>query len=220
MKLTKIAIALVAVLAMSAVVASGAMAQPLTSNAGVNSVELEGEDTGNHVFSVDEQNVTCKKATFKSGATAVPANQITVNALYNECTAFGFANATVNMGNCHYVFTTPNKLETDLYTSEVDVNCETNNAANNSIIVKSSVFGSECEVGISQHTGTKHVIIQNTTGNTPKDITMNVTVNAITVNRIKDNGLCPLKGTGEVNNGSYNGNVTVKEANGKDIWVE
>ncbi|HEU5252970.1 MAG TPA: hypothetical protein VFU16_06570 [Solirubrobacterales bacterium] len=220
MKLTKIAIALVAVLAMSAVVASGASAEfQLESNQ--ENVQLVAEDNGAHVFTVDGQNVTCKKAEFESGIIKTPANTISgVNAKYSNCTAFGFAGATVNMGNCHYDFTTPEQINSHEYTSKAMILCT---GANN-INVNSSVFGSECSVSIGQNTKNEnlsHVIIHNTT-NTPKDLTLTITINEIQVTKNKDNGLCPLSGTGTVNNGSYNNTeagTTVRDKGGADIFI-
>jgi hypothetical protein len=205
MKLTKIAIALVAVLAMSAVVASGASANPLQSNA--KNVILIAEDNGSHTFTVDGQKVVCNKAVFESGELAIPANTISpVNAVYNTCTAFGFAGATVNMGNCHYDFTTPNHINANEHTSEVMIVCTGNTG--NTINVNSSVFGSECSVSIGQNATNEHlahVVIDNTTNNAPKDLTLTIKVTSgIQVTKNKDNGLCPLSGTGTVNNGTYN----------------
>ncbi|HEU5252885.1 MAG TPA: hypothetical protein VFU16_06130 [Solirubrobacterales bacterium] len=222
MKLTKFAIALVAVLALSALVASAASANQLTSP-GNNSVSLTAIDTGNFVYSVDGQNVTCTESHYATGAMAVPANAITMNAVYTGCTSFGFAGSTVNMGNCHYGFTTPEKINTDEYTSKLSIICkDTKNSASNTININSSVFGSECSISIGE-TGNEalaHVIIHNTTGNVPKDLTFTTTVTGIRIVKNKDNGLCPLSGTGTVNNGTFNGSLTVKDINGKDILVE
>ena len=221
MKLTKIAIALVVVLAMSAVVASGASAKKLISNAATN-VSLSGEDTGKtHKFTVDGQNVTCEKAVFNTGTIALPASTVTANAVYTNCTAFGFA-ATVNMGNCHYRINTPTKLAEDNYTASVDVICNaTANSANNVINVNTNVFGSECSVSIGAQANKNHILIKNETANVPKDLSLNITVaETITATKNKDNGLCPLSGTGTVNNASYNGVLTIKDTGGKDIFLE
>ncbi|HEU5252884.1 MAG TPA: hypothetical protein VFU16_06125 [Solirubrobacterales bacterium] len=223
MNLTKIATALVAILAMSAVVASGASANQLTSP-GNNNVVLVTEDFGNHVFTVDGQSLTCKKTSGESGTIAVPANTITgLKTSASECSAFGFAGSIVNMGNCHTDFTTPTKLQTDEYTSQMMIICDqTSGSANNVITVNSSVFGSECSISIGQ-TGNEalnHVIIHNTTNNAPRDLTLTTKVTGIRVVKNKDNGLCPLSGTGTVNNGTLNGEATVREKAGKDISIE
>lgn len=215
MKLTKIAIALAAVLAMSAVMASAASAVELQAT-GNTEAELQGVDTVNHVFKVDGQSVTCNESTFTTGKIAVPAKEITANAVYTGCTAFGFAGATVNMGNCHYRITQPNNVGTNEFTSLVDVICNgTNNSANNVINVNSSVFGSECSVSIGENTATPHILIKNTTN----DIDLNITINTITATKNKDNGLCPLNGTGTVNNATYTGELTITDINGKAIEI-
>lgn len=221
MKLTKIAIALGAVLAMAAVVASGVSARMLKSNAGVNTVSLAGEDTAKtHKLTIDGQNVTCESSKFMTGTINLPASTITTNAVYNNCTAFGFAGAKVNMGNCHYRINTPTKLAEDSYTASMDVICNGTTGGANVMNIFSAVFGSECEVTIGAQAGKNHIIILNETANVPKDLTLNITLEGLTATKNVDNGLCPLSGTGITNNVAHNGLLTVKDINNKDIFLE
>lgn len=217
MGLTRIAFALVAALAMSALVASSASAQPLTSN--VSPVSLSGNSSGNQEFTVDGQSVKCTSATISTGSISTPANEINgVTASYSGCTAFGFAGATVNMGNCTTSIHTPTKIVTDEYTETLGTFCSGATNAN----INSSVFGSECSVSIGQtgNENVSHAIAHNTTNNVPRDLTITTTTTGTRVVKNKDNGLCPLSGTGTVNNGTHNGTYTVFANNGNDIWLE
>lgn len=218
MRLTKIAIVLAAVLAMSTGLTSGASAHTLKSN--VSTVSLSGTDTVNNVFTVDGQKVTCSEAKFATGSMAVPANQITMNTVHTGCTAFGFAGATVNMGNCHTRFTTPDHFNTNEHTSYVDIVCKDTTGQNggaNVINVKSSVFGSTCSVSIGEKTEIAHAWFIRVLN---KQFRLWMTLSNITATKNEDNGLCPLSGTGTVNNATYNGEVILSDNGGNEIFIE
>lgn len=219
MKLTKIATAIVAALAMTALVASAASAAEYKSAS--SPVMLFGEQEGTHVFKVDGQSVTCKKAVFEKASLATPDNKIEgVTASYNECTAFGFAGASVKMNNCTYEFQKPgNEDANGQFTAKVALRCKVANNTNETVVpatVKSSVFGSECEVTIGETGNTElaHVMLKNNGNN----VDLNATVNVITVNRLKDNGLCPLKTTGVTTEASYEGKTPV-QGTGVKVFV-
>jgi hypothetical protein len=117
-------LALVAMLALGAFAAQGASAVPLTCESLASGATCFGtgdQDGGTHVFKSAGGSVTCTEAVFSS-ATVVGAggaiNEQTVTANYptakagggNNCTAFGFAGAHVNMNECKYTFTTPTQI--------------------------------------------------------------------------------------------------------------
>ncbi|HEU5253928.1 MAG TPA: hypothetical protein VFU16_11455 [Solirubrobacterales bacterium] len=230
MKLTKIAIALVAVLAMSALTASAASANYQSSAA---TVDLEGNQNGKHAFKVDGQAVECNVAKFTRNGLETPANEVSkVVASYSNCTAFGFAGASVTMGSCTYNFdaTTAGPM------ANVDFAC-TNNANDNEgentgdARIFSTVFGSECEVhvdsveredpvnkvkGINTNLSTL-----NFSNNEPGggDVRVGAAVTGIVAEKTKDNGLCPLSGTGVTVNATYNGNTDVTGDGAKTISV-
>ena len=217
MKLTKIAIALAAVLAMSALVASAASAAEFKSSK--SPVMLNGVQKEQHVFAVDGQKVTCNTAEFNKASQATPTKNITgVEAKYANCTAFGFAGATVNMGNCTYTFTEPNTTDgganVHLWTSKVDIGC----SGGTPITINSSVFGSECSVSVAANANpTEHIIWEVDTTN--GDIFGKITVGGIGATKNKDNGLCPLSGTGTTNNATYNGTATVVGTEGTTLSI-
>lgn len=217
MKLTKIVIALAAMLAMSAVLVSAASAAQYKSNK--SPVMLHGAQVEQHVFTVDGQKTTCNVAEFNKASQATPTNEISgVVATYNNCSAFGFAGATVNMGNCTYTFKQPNALEGNItWTIGFGFFC----SGGTPMTIKSSVFGSECEVTIGQ-TGNEnlfHIVLHLNFNPWPR-IRFTFTLTPIRVTKIKDNGLCPLGGTGVVNNGTYNGTSEVEGTEEIGFFVE
>ena len=182
---------------------------------------LTGNQTNTHKFNVDGSNVSCTGATFTRNGLGTAENEVSlVVASYNNCTAFGFA-ATVNMGTCTYNFDTPNAG----LTANVDIACTSNanvtgNATNNGDArVLTNVFGSECEVHVESQANKTGLSFKNVTEGTDKNVTVNSAVNALTAEKTKDNGLCPLSGTGVTNNATYNGETAVSGQAGVNIEV-
>lgn len=236
MKLTKIAVALVAALSMSVVMASSASAAEFEFKSNKSPVMLFGQDSGNHVFKVDGQSVTCTNAVFEKASQATPTKEIPgVNAAYNGCTAFGFAGASVNMGNCSYTFKRPANLITPKTenTPEIvhiagNVAVVCNKVLNNTnktediipVTVNSSVFGSECSVSLN-NTGNSNLSKLLYQNNNPAagEVLVTAQVTGITATKNKDNGLCPLSGTGTTTNATYDGPTPVKATEGIGISV-
>jgi hypothetical protein len=169
-------VAAVAVLAMSAFVASAAQAQFTaneypTSGTATNAV-------GNSVFAVDGSNLECAghyEGTLKEASTTV-----TVTPTYTGCKAFGFASATVTTIGCDYVFHDAGANTA----GTVDVECSAGN------VIK--IVAGNCEVQVGSQTGLKSI----TYSNSHPTVTVKATVTGITVNATKDGFLCPLSGTG------------------------
>ncbi|HEU5253580.1 MAG TPA: hypothetical protein VFU16_09685 [Solirubrobacterales bacterium] len=209
MKLTKLTLALVAVLAMSAMMASAASANYQSSS---SPVDLSGSQNGKHAFKVDGQAVECNVANFARKALSTPASEVqNIVANYANCTAFGFANASVTMGTCTYNFDTVNGIWN--FNANIDIAC-TSNANDNEGVntgdarIFSSVFGSECEVHVESQNNKSELTFLN---NTPVsgDVRVVAAVTGLTAQISKDNGVCPLAGTGVTNTATYNGNTDV-----------
>lgn len=171
-------LALVAVLAMSAVVASGASAQ-FTSNSYPTSVTAVSE-LGNDVFKIDGASVECKG--HFTGSAGGPTTEITINAEYTNCKAFGFASANVAMNGCDYIFHS---------NGAVDVECP----AGKTIVITAG----NCEVDVGTQTGLNKVTLTND-GN---HIKAQANVSGITGTVTKDGFLCPLNGVGHKTGGTY-----------------
>ena len=219
MNLTKLALALAAIAALTAFVGVSS-ASALQYKSSSSPVNLSGNQTNTHKFNVDGSNVSCTSATFSRNGLATPANEVSKYvASYNNCTAFGFA-ASVNMGTCTYNLDTPNaSLE-----ANADLACTSNanvtgNATNNGDArILTNVFGSECEVHVeSQNNKGTITIINNFPG--PGQVTTIIHTNNLTAEKSKDNGLCPLSGTGTVNNATYNGDTAVSGQAGVNYEV-
>jgi hypothetical protein len=164
-------LALVAVLAMSAVVASAASA-PFTSST-YPTTDTATSPLGNDVFTVDGSSVEC--AGHFEGTATEASTSLTVNATYTNCKAFGFASASVTMNGCDYVFHS---------NGTVDVECGSAGPI--------KIVAGNCEVQVSSQTGLGTVALSNN-GN---HIDVDANVSGITANATKDGFLCPLNGTG------------------------
>jgi hypothetical protein len=114
-KFKALGLALVAVFAMSAVIATAAQASAgtLTTFPAGKTVVVTGEQIGEHVFTFTDHPVggvfnsfKCKKAIFDGvGTVATGATSVTVTPTYSECTAFGQP-ATITHNGCNYVLST------------------------------------------------------------------------------------------------------------------
>ena len=210
MKLTsKLGIALVAVLALSAVAASAASAAEFKATS--SPVDLRAGQDNTHTFTTDGSAVTCETATFAANGVVAPSKTVTVTPDYKGCTAFGFVGAKVEMKGCQYEFLQPNEsLE-----GNVRLACGANK-----IRIFASVFGSTCEVliGETSNTNLAKVTYKNE-ATSPTTVKVTAAVTGITAEKTKDTGICPLKGTGTVNNAEYSGISTVEGLNGIGVSV-
>jgi hypothetical protein len=145
-------------------------------------------------FTVDGQAFECGKTVFEKASLSTPANTVPgVTVQGNECVGFGFVGATLNMGNCTLEFQQPNaSLE-----GKVALRC----TGGSTVVLKSSVFGSECEVKVGEASNTslsKYSASNNATG-----VTISIQATGVTETKTKDNGLCPLSGIGTTANGTF-----------------
>jgi hypothetical protein len=189
-------VAALAVLALSAIGASTAQATNFTASSYPTSFTAESVK-GNDDFQTEAGAVECKS--HFSGTISAASETITVNADYSECSAFGFASATVNMGSCDYVFHT---------NGVVDLTCGKTPA---------SIVASTCEATFTTQSGLKSVSLKNGTG----DITAQAGVTGIAYNVTKDGFGCPFNGTGAKTGASYKQNnaVTVQSTSKTTIDI-
>lgn len=95
-------LAMVAVLAVSAVTATGAMAEPFKEFVSTPAAgEVTAGQTEEHTFTVGGGVVKCKSAAFSDKAGLEKSAAAWFRATYGECTAFGLA-AKVAMHTCEY----------------------------------------------------------------------------------------------------------------------
>jgi hypothetical protein len=214
-KVKAVGLALVAVIAMSAIAAQTASAAHDVFHAESAPVTLTGTQEGTHVFTAEGNEVTCTTATFLGTQKDLTATELTINPTYTGC-KFGSLNATVDTANCHYIFddeTTPSTGDAHVYSD-----CTTGN-------IKITMSG--CTISIDNDqtlNGVAYDNVNNNGGNT-REVTVTATVSAI--NYSASGFGCGLAGikTGAHTDGTYTGNTIVTGEEDKvggahvGIWV-
>jgi len=199
-------LALVAVLALGAVVASSASAS--TFEAESYPVTLTGSQIGTDVFTTNAGTVSCTNATYH-GSSSAASSTVEVAPTYSGCTAFGFINTPIDVNGCKYLFHSGAKNSADNYAGTVDIVCpkvetEGGTIHNTSIVVT----GAGCTVTIGSQSGLSGItFVDNTTASPKKDVTTKIAISqkiAYTV----DAG-CSTTKAGSFTNGSYTGEATV-----------
>ncbi len=194
-----LSLAMVAMLAMSALVTSAAPAKEITTQRfkaqdgtypetfhGTNPITKE-------TFTTEAGTVECD-STF-SGSISEPTTTVKVSANYTNCRAFGFLSASVNMTSCHYTFHLTTEVETDWYQAHADLTCTT---ANDHV----DIVASTCELQIDPQEGLTTINITNMTGTT-HSITVKAAVTGINYTVTKDGFGCPFSGTGSKTGAEY-----------------
>jgi hypothetical protein len=209
-KFKALGLALVAVFAMSAVVASAAQATAGTLTAEGKTVIATAEQVGEHEFVLTDHetepgkfaNTKCKKAVFTGTAGVTDgATSVTAHPVYTECTAFGQP-ATITTTGCDYVLKTGTPTAGGWHVT-TDVVC-------GAFSVIKIVTGT-CEVTVDSQTGLNTSEATNSGGGgTAMDLLLHTNITGIHYTVTKDSIGCPLKGIGFFNKGDYTGTTTVK----------
>jgi hypothetical protein len=198
-------LAFVAVLAMGAVMASGASAAKIVGSAGA--VNIHGAQATNHEFVLtDNSNLktTCTTATFTGSIPAGGTSTPEAIPIYSGCTAFGL-NSTIHTTGCKYVFHigTFNAAGTP---ASVDVEC-----GSGAITITTLT----CEVKVDTQTGPESKgLTANTGTNTGTDVLLDTSVTQIAYTVTKDGIGCPLKAVGSYTEGDYTGTTTLTAETG------
>jgi len=202
-KFKTLGLALVAVLALSAVVASAASAANYTAS----SYPVTGTATsavGNDIFTTEAGTVEC--AGHFEGTLTEASTSLTVKAKYTGCKAFGFASATVSMNSCDYLFTEPAKqsahnISTGLgeWTMQADVRCTG---------APITIVAGNCEVTVGEqnpggHATATNVATTTTPTHVPAHVNVKATVEGVNYTVTKDGFLCPFAGTGAKAGATY-----------------
>jgi hypothetical protein len=210
-KFKALGLALVAVFAMSAIVASAAQATAGTLTSEGKTVIATAEQVGEHEFTLTDHetepgkfaNTKCKKAVFTGTAGVTDgATSVTAHPVYTECTAFGQP-ATITTTGCDYVLKTGTPTATGGWHVVTDLVC----TGTDTIIIHTGT----CEVHVGPQTGLATSEATNSgTGGTGMDLLLHTNITKIKYTVGKDNIGCPLKGTGSFEKGDYTGTTTVK----------
>lgn len=226
MKLTKLALALAAVLAMAALMASAASA--LQYKSGATPVNISGAQSNTHTFAVDGQNVTCTNATFNKNGLATPANEVPgVVAAYGNCTVFGLS-GSVNMGTCTFNFDNPNAGLNSTFdiacTSNANVNGNATNNGDMRIVAQLNNPNDPnnpfllCEVHIESQNNLGTLTFMNDTPLAGR-VRVGAGVSNLTAQKTLDGLACPLSGANTVNNATFNGNTDLAGGGGVNLEV-
>lgn len=221
MKLTKIGLALLVALALSALTASAATALQYKSSS--SPVMLLGTQSAEAplVFKFDNSNVECSGATFEKASLTTPANEITgIDVAFTSCTGFGISVST-NWGTCGFK---SGALDANRM-ANVDIACNSNanvngNATNNGDIrVYGSIIGNTCEIHIETQNSKSTVTFVNNTPSGGK-VRMGLALTGLIAEKTVDNGICQLNGIGVTNNATLNGNIDWSGTGGITWGVE
>jgi len=209
-KFKALGVALVAVMAMSAFVASAAQAIHIDTGTYPATVHGTGENIGEE-FNTEAGQVKCKVSHYTGNVSEI-SSTLTVHPTYTECSAFGFLSATVSTEECNYVFhATEHEAATGTYRAHVDVTCPVGQSI--------KIVASTCKAEVKAQTGLTTVDITNMTGAPGSGITDDLTVKA-TLGKGKEGGGngkegpvaytvtqdgigCPFSGTGAKTGGEY-----------------
>lgn len=197
-----------AVLALSAVMASAAMATPVFE-ASEYPAQVTGQNTkGSEVFSTEAGAVECDSH-FISHEVGAATSTLDVTPSYTNCEAF-FLSATVNTEECKYRFHATEKVSTGVYKHHVDVLCPAGQS------IKISAGGGSCKAEIKEQTGLTTVKTTNLAGGT---VTVQPEVGSVAYTVTKDGLFCPFNGTGNKTDGTYTGDVVVSRVGGGTVAV-
>jgi len=194
-KFKTLGLAMVAVLAMSAFVASAAQAQ-YTASSYPTTVTAESA-LGNDVFTTEGGTVEC--ASHFEGTLSEASKSLTITPKYTSCKAFGFAHATITLTGCQYIFHSQNSSS-----SASTIICP--------IDAVIHVNAGNCEVQIGAQSPSGSVA----TSNSGSHVNAQANVTGINYTVTKDGFLCPFGGTGAKTGGTYKQGaaVTLKPVSG------
>lgn len=194
---------LAAVLAFSAVAASGASAFQLKSSNGTYPQTLTGSQTGSgDVFTTNAGTVTCTTATY-SGTLSAASSEPEVTPSYSGCTAFGFINVPIDVNGCKYRFHATTETSAGHFSGTTDIVCSGTN--------KITVTAPGCTVTIGSQNGLGSVTYQNTS-TTPASVDITVSISSA-IEYTVDTG-CSTTKAGTFTNGSYSGHANADSTGG------
>lgn len=222
--LKTLAVSMAAVLAMSLVAASGASAGEYHSE--VESTTLSGSQIGTDVFTTNAGTVKCNEATYTGSQTGKTSSEVTINPTYSECTAFGFAGATVEVNMCHYVYNggvehlfSPTRIKA----ATLKIVCNTTEGKEITVVAKLAGV-TKCTVHIPPQEGLQETTFDNEGAGSSRDIRATVNVTGIKYSQTAGTGIGACKTENNLTNGTYVGEATIKgfDSGGtqKGIWAE
>jgi hypothetical protein len=197
-------LALVAVFAMSAVAASMASADDLTSES--SPVILSGKQEGSDVLTITAGNIACKEIKY-SGTTITPTTTVTVTPSYPEktsageqnCTALGFP-SIIHTNGCTYLFHINGAGST---TGTVDIVCP---AGKEITVTTNAPATIKCTLHFPAQTGLGPVTYINTGAGTTRELRIETKITNLKYSHTAGTGLGTCT-TGTGTTGGYVGKM-------------
>lgn len=200
MKKSKFGLAVLAAFAVMAVSASGAQATNFTAASYTALISGEQSAASSTSFGF-EDSTTAKCVTIGlAGELTAASSSLTLSPGYTECTAFGFAEATISPNECTFILKASSG-SVDTFSGTGEIKCPEGK--------KIVVVGGTCETKIgSQSLGT--VSYKVNTAATPDEIEATLSSTTVSYEKSKDGSGCPLTGTGSKTTGTFSGTVKLK----------
>jgi hypothetical protein len=203
-KFKPLGLGLIAVLAISAFLASAAQAAPVfTTSVSPVYVYATGESIGEKL-SIEHVITECKTSHY-TGTATTNSSTLTLTPTYTGCTLAGTGlTVHVTTTGCGYLFHLQNKSGTT-YNSKVDIECGANP-------IKIEGTGTACVATVGAQTGLSNVAY----ANYAFDVTNEPSVGGIKATVVTDGFLCPFSGTGVKTGGTYTseGPITLTASSG------
>ncbi|HET6996950.1 MAG TPA: hypothetical protein VFI03_00040 [Solirubrobacterales bacterium] len=222
-KLKSLSLALVAVFALGAVVASSASAGTFTADpsATITGKQISGTITGGvktqHEFTTKAGTIKCSTATFHGVATAAATTEQTLTATYSGCFLGGVVPVHVRMNSCDYLFTAGNTVGGNPDTVEVGAHVKCSNLGDK---IEVEATGSTCKITIPAQGPLTGIETHNRTDASTNrmDVEATIDVHSITY---EVHGSCPNSPAQTVhfNDGTYRGVATLTSDSAGGITV-
>jgi len=198
-KIKTLGLTALAVLAMSAFVASAAQAAPVfTASAGTGTaIHGTGESIGEK-FTIDGVTTECKTSHY-TGTVTNGSSTLTLNPTYTGCTFAGTGlSVHFKTNGCGYLLHLFSKFSTS-YDATLDFECPAGQ------VIQIEGTGTSCEAAIGAQTGKESVHFTNSASDIVLRPSLNGTISwtSFTANVTKDGFLCPFNGTGTKTGGSF-----------------
>jgi hypothetical protein len=209
-----LAMAFIAVLALSALGISTASAAQFTSTSSpVTMFGKQGASQG-HKFTIEGNNASCQEVKFESGSTATPTPTVALGLTYTnkKCENFKFTKeqSYIEPNGCKFELLQPNiSLE-----GNVAIRC----ASGKSIKIVGANF-SVCEVLIGESGNTNLAkAVYTPLGAGKFEVNFNLT--GITAEKKEDFLTCELNGVGIVTTATFSGKVTIEGLSGIGLSID
>jgi hypothetical protein len=189
-KLKKLGVSLVAVLALSLVITSISAAAQFTSSSYPTTTKAEGTESYGYA-TVEGSSIECSSGSASATLSAASSTLTIVEGKASKCSAFGFAEGTVNSEGCA-VLVHVTGGSGDTYTGTSDLLCPAGQSVK-------TVAGS-CKTEVKPQTGSVTLELLNNTGGGYVEVKLKTSNVAYTVTQ--DGFLCPLNGTGNKTGGT------------------